>query len=187
MAMQDILLWVKQIVLITCLAAIFDLVLPTSELQRYAKFVIRLLIFLSLLQPLRGLFGLDFDVNKILATPTMPSSHVPALHTILTDGKVLQQARQQQALEGTVDAIERQLATDVADTFHCAVRRVRVTLDTSSQASPQLAQVDVSVRASKQRRASIAAWLRQRYGQAQTHIQVRDSNDDLYPTATPKI
>jgi stage III sporulation protein AF len=185
--MQEIWLWVKQIVLITCLAAIFDLVLPSSDMQRYAKFVMRLLLFLCLLQPMRSLLSIHFEPNAFLPNSWTHTSNVPALSTILEEGKQLQGEREQQSLQVTVDAIERQIATDVADTYHCPVRRVRVTLDTSSQASPQLAQIDVSVRASKHRRAVIAAWLHSRYGQAQTHIQVRDVNNELLPTTAPSI
>lgn len=185
--MQDIWLWVKQIVLIACLAATFDLVLPTGDLQRYAKFVMRLLLFLCLLQPLRSLLAIDFDTRNFVPNSWMLTSNVPALATILADGKQLQGEREQQSLQVTIDAIERQIATDVADTFHCTVTRVHVTIDTSKQTSPRLVKVDVLVQASKHRRASIATWLHQRYGEAQTQIQVRDSNNELLPTTSPKI
>lgn len=185
--MQDLWLWVKQIVGIACLAAIFDLVLPTSELQRYAKFVMRILLFLCLLQPLRSVLALDFSVANVFPSTNTYSTGSPELQSILAEGKQMRTEREQQSLQVTVDAIERQLTTDIADTFKRQVRRVRVTLDTSKQHAPQLAAIDVWVRASARRRESIAVWLRQRYGQAQTQIQVRDSNDELLPTTAPKI
>lgn len=51
--------WLKKLILLVLLAAITDLLLPNSNMQRYARLAIGLLIILTLLSPILAIFKLE--------------------------------------------------------------------------------------------------------------------------------
>lgn len=58
--------WLQNIILIVLLATFVDLLLPNSDLQKYSKMVLGLLIMLTILSPLLDLFSNQFSVTTLL-------------------------------------------------------------------------------------------------------------------------
>lgn len=58
--------WLKDIILIVLLASFVDLLLPNSEVQRYARIILGLLIILVILTPIIEIF--DSDYSKSILT-----------------------------------------------------------------------------------------------------------------------
>ncbi len=54
-------LWLKKIILLVLLAAFLDLILPNTNLQRYVKMVMGLIILITILSPLFSLFHLSTE------------------------------------------------------------------------------------------------------------------------------
>lgn len=59
--MEWLSLWLKKIILLVLLAAFLDLILPNTNLQRYVKIVMGLIILVSIMSPLFSLFNLSQD------------------------------------------------------------------------------------------------------------------------------
>ncbi|GBF11030.1 MAG: stage III sporulation protein AF [Tepidibacillus sp.] len=57
--------WLQNIILIVLLATFVDLLLPNSDLQKYSKMVLGLLIMLTILSPLLDLFSNQFSVTTL--------------------------------------------------------------------------------------------------------------------------
>jgi|GEM_PF-2569757 len=53
--------WIKHIVLLILLATFVDLILPNTNMKRYVKLVVGLLVILMILSPILQLFKFDFD------------------------------------------------------------------------------------------------------------------------------
>lgn len=63
--MQFITEWIRNIIVFLLLATILHLILPNSNLQKYVKFVVSLLLVVLILTPLFKL--LQTDVNEVIA------------------------------------------------------------------------------------------------------------------------
>jgi stage III sporulation protein AF len=58
--------WITSIILFLFLAIIVDMLLPNSNMKKYAKFVVGLLLIIIIIHPLMKLFSEDFNVESIL-------------------------------------------------------------------------------------------------------------------------
>ena len=61
--MNQVQHWVQQIILIALLAGMAELILPRSDLQRYARLSLSLVLTLVVLQPLLSIFGLPSQLD----------------------------------------------------------------------------------------------------------------------------
>lgn len=58
--------WLKDIILIVLLASFVDLLLPNSEIQKYARIVLGLLIILVILSPIIEVFDSNYSLTKLI-------------------------------------------------------------------------------------------------------------------------
>ena len=63
--MQFVTEWIRNIIVFLLLATMLHLILPNSNLQKYVKFVVSLLLVVLILTPLFKL--LQTDVNEVIA------------------------------------------------------------------------------------------------------------------------
>ncbi len=57
--------WVKNIVFVILLASFVDLLLPNSNMQKYARIVLGMLIILIIIAPILGIFEKSFSINDL--------------------------------------------------------------------------------------------------------------------------
>lgn len=57
--------WLQKIILLVLIATFLDMLLPNSSMQRYVKFVMGLLILLSIISPIMQLFEKDLSLDKL--------------------------------------------------------------------------------------------------------------------------
>lgn len=57
--------WLQQIILLVLIATILDMLLPNTSIQRYVKFVMALLILLSMISPVINWIQKDLSVEKL--------------------------------------------------------------------------------------------------------------------------
>lgn len=62
---EAISLWLQNIILLVLIATVLDMLLPNSSIQRYVKFVMGLLILLSIISPMLGWVQKDFSAEKM--------------------------------------------------------------------------------------------------------------------------
>lgn len=58
--------WLKEIILIVLLASFVDLLLPKSNIQKYARFILGLLIILTIISPIFELFSDNYSVSTFI-------------------------------------------------------------------------------------------------------------------------
>ncbi|MBO8176752.1 MAG: stage III sporulation protein AF [Bacillus sp. (in: Bacteria)] len=58
--------WITNIILFLFLAIVVDMLLPNSNMKKYAKFVVGLLLIIIIIHPLMKFFSEDFNVESIL-------------------------------------------------------------------------------------------------------------------------
>jgi len=58
--------WLKEIILIVLLASFVDLLLPNSNIQKYARLILGLLIILTIISPIFALFTEDYSVSTFV-------------------------------------------------------------------------------------------------------------------------
>ena len=58
--------WLKNIIIIVLLASFVDLLLPSSNMQKYAKVVLGLVIILTIISPILNIVSGDFSINQLI-------------------------------------------------------------------------------------------------------------------------
>lgn len=108
--------WLKKLILLVLLAAITDLMLPNSNMQRYARLAIGLLIILTILSPILTLFNLDnlgqvISINSYLLSQTnndnTNSSDIERIANELT------KVRQQEVIDQFVHNFQTEIAFEI--------------------------------------------------------------------------
>lgn len=111
-----------QLVMIVLLATMIDMLLPNSEMRRYTRFVLSLMIMLALIDPVFKFFSLDpLHGDLLKAISFAPSEHVSGqmgmtdLQTIQTNGIRLHQRLEDQAFDISRYNLEKALANKILE------------------------------------------------------------------------
>lgn len=124
--------WLKEIIIIILFAVFIELLLPNRSMERYVKFVISLLILLTLLSPIMKLFT-DQTEKKIEVALTggfdEEDGNVQAeTKKILAEGNQLQKKREQEVMAWTGEEIARQMKEQLKNVTGQPISRVAVGL-----------------------------------------------------------
>jgi stage III sporulation protein AF len=127
--------WLKEIIFIILFAVFIELLLPNRSMERYVKFVISLLILLTLLSPIMKLFT-DQTEKKIEVALTggfdEEDGNVQAeTKKILAEGNQLQKKREQEVMAWTGEEIARQMKEQLKNVTGQPISRVAVGLTSS--------------------------------------------------------
>lgn len=107
--MEAVRLLVQNLIVIVVLAVFLEMLLPVSELRRYVKMVMGLLIIIAVLQTAGGLAKNDWlaDLPEFSAASEPGGARV---ENIIEDGKKITEKNRQQALEEYKKGISRQVS-----------------------------------------------------------------------------
>lgn len=127
--------WLKEIIFIILFAVFIELLLPNRSMERYVKFVISLLILLTLLSPIMKLFT-DQTEKKIEMALSggfdEEDGNVQAeTKRILAEGNKLQKKREQEVIAWTGEEIARQMKEQLKNVTGQPINRVAVGLTSS--------------------------------------------------------
>lgn len=127
--------WLKEIIFIILFAVFIELLLPNRSMERYVKFVISLLILLTLLSPIMKLFT-DQTEKKIEVALTggfdEENGNIQAeTKKILAEGTKLQKKREQEVMAWTGEEIARQMKEQLKNVTDQPISRVAVGLTSS--------------------------------------------------------
>ena len=129
--------WVRNIAVIIVVAGFLELILPQSDLQRFARLVVGFFILLAIIQPLVGAFRQQVTFNTaFLEAATAGSADTVA---VLAKGKELRANHTRAALAEYRAAIERQVVA-MSAWLGAEVRAVSVDL-VEDQASRQFGAI----------------------------------------------
>ncbi|GIO83660.1 stage III sporulation protein AF [Paenibacillus faecis] len=125
--------WLKEIILVVLIAVFIELLLPNRAMERYVKFVVSLLILLTLLSPLMRLFSTDAS-EKIESAFTdnwgglEESGTQTATDSILAQGELLRKRREAEALQWAGEEAARQMKRQIEQETGTSVERVVVNI-----------------------------------------------------------
>jgi stage III sporulation protein AF len=123
--------WIANIIVFILLATIVDMLLPNSNLQRYAKMVTGLLLIVIILTPLFKFFSYNFD--EILATATSPvSSEEENIENLIEfKKKEIQALHRAYSLEEVAVQMKEGVEDEMMKRFNLNVSHVSIEVDES--------------------------------------------------------
>lgn len=155
--------WLKEIIIVVLIAVFIDLLLPNRAMERYVKFVVSLLILLTLLSPVLRIFSSDAKQKIETAFAGNWSDQdggntANSTEAILLQGEQLRKQQEAEALQWAGEEAARQMKEQIERTTGQPVERVTVTLTEEKAASkkdadtktegtgPSIKQVEVVMR-----------------------------------------
>ncbi len=127
--------WLKEIIFIVLIAVFIDLLLPNRAMERYVRFVVSLLILLTLLSPVMRFFAADAKDQLEAAFSASwdglgSDSQSQSTEAILQQGEKLRQKQESEALAWAGEEASRQMKEQIERTTGQQVDRVTVKLRT---------------------------------------------------------
>ncbi|WP_018751514.1 stage III sporulation protein AF [Paenibacillus sanguinis] len=146
--------WLREIISIVLIAVFIELLLPNRAMERYVRFVVSLLVLLTLLSPIIKLFSADAAQQlKVAFSQGMDGLDDQQLgestEAILKQGEKLKQKREEEALVWAGEEAARQMKDQIERETGRFVDRVTVKLATkpgtedSNPPQPIIASVEV--------------------------------------------
>jgi len=134
--MDFITSWVTNIILFILLAAIVEMLLPQTSLQKYVKMVLGLLLIIMILSPIFKLFSLDTD--QFLSEITKLSKiDTQKIEKSLEEKKIEIQAEQYAyILEQTAVQLKDMTEKELMDEFGYQFTNIKVDLETGKNILP---------------------------------------------------
>lgn len=125
--------WLKEIILVVLIAVFIELLLPNRAMERYVRFVVSLLILLTLLSPLMRLFSTD--ASEKIESAFMDNwggleerGAQTATDSILAQGELLRKRREAEALQWAGEEAARQMKRQIEQETGTSVERVVVNI-----------------------------------------------------------
>lgn len=133
--------WLREIIFIVLIAVFIDLLLPNRAMERYVKFVVSLLILLTLLSPVMRFFSADAKDQLEAAFATSwdglgSDSQAQSTEAILQQGEKLRQKQESEALAWAGEEAARQMKEQIERSTGQQVDRVSVKLRTEPVKTP---------------------------------------------------
>jgi stage III sporulation protein AF len=121
--------WVANIILFILLATILDMLLPNSNLQRYVKMVIGLLLIVIILNPLLNFFNYDVEEIIATATPFASSEEKNIKNSIEFKKKEIQASNDAYILKQMAVQMKKEVEDEVMKQFNMKVSHVSINVD----------------------------------------------------------
>ncbi|MCL7746138.1 stage III sporulation protein AF [Halalkalibacter alkaliphilus] len=121
--------WLTNIILLILLATILELMLPNSNMQRYVKMVVGLLLLVVMLQPLLTIFTEDVDEWLFSLSNEVEQTERSINETINLQKRDIESGVRAYTLEQVAVQLERQVAGALEDQHSLAIKSVKIDLD----------------------------------------------------------
>ncbi|NWL87407.1 MULTISPECIES: stage III sporulation protein AF [unclassified Paenibacillus] len=132
--------WLKQIIIIVLFAVFIDLLLPNRAMERYVRFVVSLLILLTLIAPVVRIFTPEAKQKLEIAladnlNDSNSSNTQQSTLAILRQGEEMRQKQEAEVLQWTAEEAARQMKQSIEQETGHPVSRVTVKLVNETQDS----------------------------------------------------
>lgn len=142
--MEWLSLWLKKIILLVLLAAFLDLILPNTNLQRYVKMVMGLIILLTIMSPVFSIFNLSQDQLAL----RMSRYQQEMTNAGDTDWKGLTNrilaTQDEQAHHYVQEQMEAMIREQVKESYGVELAQVTINIEQKEQTS-RIASIDLVV------------------------------------------
>ncbi|WP_110111280.1 stage III sporulation protein AF [Bacillus sp. CGMCC 1.16541] len=130
--------WITNIVLFILLATIIDLLLPNSNLQKYAKLVIGLLLMLIIITPIFQVFKVDVDKLLVSMNLTSKEEEQEMKNLIELKKKEIQASNRAYTLEQMAVQMETGVKEELMEQYGVAINHIHIeTKETTDQQTPE--------------------------------------------------
>ena len=134
--------WLKKIILLVLLAAFLDLILPNTNLQKYVKMVMGIIILLTILTPVFSIFSISPEdlairINRFQETE-MPNTNKQEWKP-LADKLLGQQDKQ--VTNYVMTNIEKHIKTKLKEEYNREVSTVKVSLTEETTGEPKIKNI----------------------------------------------
>ncbi|WP_246944587.1 stage III sporulation protein AF [Bacillus pinisoli] len=145
--------WIANIIVFILLATIIDMLLPNSNLQRYAKMVTGLLLIVIILTPLFKFFSYNFDEILATATNSAPVDKENIENLIEFKKKEIQALNRAYSLEEVAVQMKEGVKDEIMKRFNLEVSHVSIEVDeTIDRSSDSTEHFSVIVQLSEQQK-----------------------------------
>lgn len=139
--------WIANIILFILLATIIDMLLPNSNLQKYAKMVIGLLLMLIIITPVFQV--LHINVDKLLASMNLSSlSQEKNIENLMeSKKKEIQASQHAYILEQMAVQMETEVKEELMEQYGVAIQDIAIELESSNENSTyeNIASIHVAI------------------------------------------
>lgn len=118
--------WLKEIIVVVLLAVFLDLILPNSQLQRYVKMVMGLLILMTMLSPVLRFLNHDFSLRMLSDYGLESQAGVAGWEEVQRERDKLVEMQEQQSGKYLEEQIAARIKQQVEQQFGTAVKEVGV-------------------------------------------------------------
>jgi len=154
--MQWLTLWLKKIILLVLLAAFLDLILPNTNLQKYVKMVMGLIILLTVLTPLFSVFSISPDELALKIDRFQESQMKGERNQDFQPlAEKLLSHRDEQVKNYVIKGIENQIQARLKEEFHRDSATVQVTLTDGEE--PKIKEVFINLHEQEQTQTQTSA------------------------------
>ncbi|MCF6094452.1 stage III sporulation protein AF [Microaerobacter geothermalis] len=141
-------LWFKKIIILILLATFVDLLIPSSSYQRYIKFVVGLIIIVTILQPIffllkKEITPQNLSIDKWLASEEVTANQ-PDVSSIKEQGEKLKENLDVLIMNQVEGKIEQLITEEVENSFPVQVNQVDVSME-QKNGQRQLAAVSLLI------------------------------------------
>ncbi|MBM7650438.1 stage III sporulation protein AF [Bacillus ectoiniformans] len=137
--------WIVNVIAFILLAAVIDLLLPSSEFQKYVKLVLGLLLVMVMLSPLWKLMSVDVGAEFQRWTERQSSGNQLNDH-IMKQTTDLQVTNEMLIVKQSEESLKEMAETEVKEKFNQTIAGIDIKIDQWKQSLPEsLKRVDVYV------------------------------------------
>lgn len=120
--------WIKHIVLLILLASFVDLILPNSNMKRYVKLVVGLLLLLLILSPILHLFKFDYD-RMLLSVDHLLKDKQSTFQQQLEERQMkLQELQDETVLDEVATSWGEEMRQKIESNFDITVQQLQISL-----------------------------------------------------------
>ncbi|NGQ94715.1 stage III sporulation protein AF [Brevibacillus sp. SYP-B805] len=149
--------WLKKIILLVLLAAFLDLILPNTNLQRYVKMVMGLILLLTILSPVFAVFNLSQD-DLALKLSRYQDNFQNASRTDWEPlAKKLLGQQEEQVTSYVKEQLESTIRQQVKRAWRTEPSAVEVTLNTTDPQHPAIQHIAVTFAGEEEASAAVQA------------------------------
>lgn len=137
--------WITNIIVLILLATVLELLLPNSNMQRYVKMVIGLMLMAVILSPILTIFTKDFDAMLKSAALTDSTPDVRMENQIESKKSEIQASNAAYIEEQMAVQMKSQVEKELRDQFNLEITQVGLELQ-EGKGEKNIQQIAVTVR-----------------------------------------
>lgn len=126
--MDYITSWISEIILLILMAVVLELLLPNSDMQRYVRMVVGLLLLLALLKPVLSVFEVDPDDILDSFTSSAVVSQEKVKNSIENKKIEIQASSRAYIKEQMAVRLKKKVKEKISEHFHLAISNIVIKL-----------------------------------------------------------